>query len=44
MKYKILSNRGGVEYQGNNQDYAAEVCKLECLNIKTLMCFLVLLR
>ena len=28
--YKVLSNRGRVEYQGNNQDYASEVCKLEC--------------
>lgn len=26
MKYKILSNRGGVEYQGNNQNYATEMC------------------
>ena len=26
MKYKVLSNRGSVEYQGNNWDYATEVC------------------
>ena len=25
-RYKVLSNRGSVAYQGNNQDYAAEVC------------------
>lgn len=25
-RYKVLSNRGRVEYQGNNQDYALEVC------------------
>jgi hypothetical protein len=25
-KYKVLSNRGQVGYQGNNQDHALEVC------------------
>ncbi len=25
-RYKVLSNRGQVEYQGNNLDYASEMC------------------
>lgn len=25
-RYKVLSNGGSVEYQGNNWDYATEVC------------------